>query len=55
MIVDHTGGNRGLAHGVADIEALDALRPLGQAERLAQRMQAALLGGPVANALRDRQ
>src|SRR5258708_3178870 len=55
VVVDHAGGHGRLAHGVADIEALDALRPLGQAERLAQRMQPALLRRPVAHTLRDSQ
>src|SRR3546814_7632105 len=33
----HARGHRGLAHGVADVEALDALRQVGQAEHVAQR------------------
>src|SRR3569623_1636619 len=36
----HAGGHRRLAHAVADIEALDAFRPLIEAERLLQRLEA---------------
>src|SRR5437879_8974009 len=38
-IVHHAGRHRGLAHGVADVEAFDALHGVGQAERLAQRRE----------------
>src|SRR3954469_19614836 len=38
---------------MADVEALDAVRAFGQAERFAQRHQARLLCGAIAHALRD--
>src|SRR5205085_11884993 len=34
-----TGGHRGLAHRVADVEAFDALRGPGQSEQFLQRSQ----------------
>jgi len=40
---------------VADVEALDALRTFGQPQRLAQRVEAALLSGAIAHVLRDGQ
>ena len=33
----HAAGNRGFAHGVRDVEALQTLRAFGQAERFDQR------------------
>src|SRR3546814_16938769 len=41
----HARGHRGLAHGVADVEALDALRQVGQAEHVAQRFDPRALSG----------
>ena len=43
LIIDHAGGDRGFSHGVADVETFDALRDVGQAERFAQRDDAAFL------------
>src|SRR5882672_2588023 len=43
-IVHHAGGHRGLAHGVAHVEAFDALHGVGQAQRLAQRRKPRFLG-----------
>src|SRR3954463_9263537 len=54
VVYDARGHGR-LAHGMADVEALDALRTLGQAERLAQRHQAAFLRRPVAHTLGNRE
>ena len=53
LIVHHAGRDRGFAHGVADVEALDASGAFGQRERLAQRREAPLLGAAVAHALGD--
>src|SRR5437588_9909231 len=52
-VVDDARGHCRLAHRMADVEAFDAPRALGQAEHLAQRRESCLLRGAVAHALRD--
>ena len=54
-VVYHAGGDRGLSHGVADVEAFDALRRLGQAERLAQRHDTRFLRRFLPRTLQQRQ
>ncbi len=44
-VEDHAGGDGALALGVADVETLHALGPLGEIQRIAQRVQATRVAG----------